>query len=179
METFTRFLYEFLSQFFSGIITILKGIGTGIGQIFDFKSYQMILDAYKNDLSMPEWILVGIAILCLVLLVGMVLLLIYLLIRKYLKFRKQAINQDELLEEVASLNGQVASLVKEKEDILAMKVSQLGLKPGEDPTVEMKEEKEEQGENGIRFAKLNTIDEEYKTYKIKDYGNSFTLPELC
>ena len=179
METFTRFLYEFLSQFFSGIITILKGIGTGIGQIFDFKSYQMILDAYKNDLSMPEWILVGIAILCLVLLVGMVLLLIYLLIRKYLKFRKQAINQDELLEEVASLNGQVASLVKEKEDILAMKVSQLGLKPGEDPTVEMEEEKEEQGENGIRFAKLNTIDEEYKTYKIKDYGNSFTLPELC
>ena len=179
METFTRFLYEFLSQFFSGIITILKGIGTGIGQIFDFKSYQMILDAYKNDLSMPEWILVGIAILWLVLLVGRVLLLIYLLIRKYLKFRKQAINQDELLEEVASLNGQVASLVKEKEDILAMKVSQLGLKPGEDPTVEMKEEKEEQGENGIRFAKLNTIDEEYKTYKIKDYGNSFTLPELC
>ena len=179
METFTRFLYEFLSQFFSGIITILKGIGTGIGQIFDFKSYQMILDAYKNDLSMPEWILVGIAILCLVLLVGMVLLLIYLLIRKYLKFRKQAINQDELLEEVASLNGQVASLVKEKEDILAMKVSHLGIKPGEDPTVEMKEEKEEQGENGIRFAKLNTIDEEYKTYKIKDYGNSFTLPELC
>ena len=161
------------------LITILKGIGTGIGQIFDFKSYQMILDAYKNDLSMPEWILVGIAILCLVLLVGMVLLLIYLLIRKYLKFRKQAINQDELLEEVASLNGQVASLVKEKEDILAMKVSQLGLKPGEDPTVEMEEEKEEQGENGIRFAKLNTIDEEYKTYKIKDYGNSFTLPELC
>lgn len=179
METFTRFLYEFLSQFFSGIITILKGIGTGIGQIFDFKSYQMILDAYKNDLSMPEWILVGIAILCLVLLVGMVLLLIYLLIRKYLKFRKQAINQDELLEEVASLNGQVASLVKEKEDILAMKVSQLGLKPGEDPTVEVGEEKEEQGENGIRFAKLNTIDEEYKNYKVKNYGNSFTLPELC
>ena len=179
METFTRFLYEFLSQFFSGIITILKGIGTGIGQIFDFKSYQMILDAYKNDLSMPEWILVGIAILCLVLLVGMVLLLIYLLIRKYLKFRKQAINQDELLEEVASLNGQVASLVKEKEDILAMKVSQLGLKPGEDPTVEVGEEKEEQGENGIRFAKLNTIDEEYKNYKAKNYGNSFTLPELC
>ena len=43
METFTRFLYEFLSQFFSGIITILKGFGTGIGQIFDIKSYQNIL----------------------------------------------------------------------------------------------------------------------------------------
>lgn len=28
METFTRFLYEFLAQFFSGLITILKGIVT-------------------------------------------------------------------------------------------------------------------------------------------------------
>ena len=130
METFTRFLYEFLSQFFSGIITILKGFASGIGQIFEMKSYQNILDMYKEDLSMPEWVLVVIAILCVVMIVVLVIVLIYLLIRKYLKFRKQAINQDELLDEIASLNTQVASLVKEKEDILAMKVSQLGLKPG-------------------------------------------------
>ena len=45
METFTRFLYEFLSQFFSGLGTILSGIGQGLGQIFDIKSYQTILEA--------------------------------------------------------------------------------------------------------------------------------------
>ena len=50
METFTRFFYEFLSQFFSGLITIVKAIGTGIGQIFDINSYKSILEAYKNDL---------------------------------------------------------------------------------------------------------------------------------
>ncbi len=179
METFSKFLYEFLKQFFSGAITIIRAIGTGLQQTFDMKSYQEILNTYKGDFSMPEWALVVISILCIAIFVGLIIALIYLLFRKYVKFRRKAIDQDELLEEVASLNGQVASLVKEKEDILAMKVSQLGLKPGEDPTVEMEEEKEEQGENGIRFAKLNTIDEEYKTYKIKDYGNSFTLPELC
>ena len=43
MDTFTRFLYEFLSQFFSGIMIALKGIGTGFVQIFDIKSYQNIL----------------------------------------------------------------------------------------------------------------------------------------
>ena len=42
-----------------------------------------------------------------------------------------AIEKEELLDEVANLNNQVATLVKEKEDILAMKVSQLGLKPDE------------------------------------------------
>ena len=40
MDTFTRFLYEFLSQFFSGFLTILKGFENGIKQIFDIKSYQ-------------------------------------------------------------------------------------------------------------------------------------------
>ena len=181
METFTRFLYEFLSQFFSGIITILKGFASGIGQIFEMKSYQNILDMYKEDLSMPEWVLVVIAILCVVMIVVLVIVLIYLLIRKYLKFRKQAINQDELLDEIASLNTQVASLVKEKEDILAMKVSQLGLKPGE-PSEEVTQGQEDDGAANnpdIRFSKLDQIDQEYANYKTKDYGNSFTLPELC
>ena len=77
METFTRFLYEFLSQFFSGLMTMLSGIGNGIKQIFDINSYRMILEAYKNDLSMPEWILVGVAIFSVILLIGLILLLIY------------------------------------------------------------------------------------------------------
>ena len=68
--------------------------------------------------------------------VALVIGLIYLLIRKYLKFRKEAIEQEQLLDEVANLNGQVANLMKEKEDILAMKVSQLGLKPDESPTID-------------------------------------------
>lgn len=181
METFTRFLYEFLSQFFSGIITILKGIGTGVGQIFDIKSYQNILDVYKNDLSMPEWALVVMSVLLILIFIALVIALIYLLIRKYLKFRKKAINQDELLDEVASLNSQVARLVKEKEDILAMKVSQLGLKPGESPTetTEGQGEEETVDNPDIRFSKLDQIDKQYANYKTKDYGNSFTLPELC
>ena len=180
METFTRFLYEFLTQFFSGVVTILKGFGTGIAQIFDIKSYQTILETYKDDLSIPEWALVIISILSILILLVLIVVLIYLLIRKYLKFRRQAINQDELLEEVASLNGQVASLVKEKEEILAMKVSQLGLKPGESPTEETAEEQGDVATNpDIRFSKLAQIDEDYANYKTKDYGNTFTLPELC
>ena len=138
------------------------------------------MQAYKNDLSAPEWVLVIIAILLILVFVGLGIALIYLLFRKYFKFRKQAIKQEEMLEEVAELNRKVHTLAKEKEDILAMKVSQLGLKPGEANTIETSEEgNDEEGENGIRFAKLHQIDEQYKNYKIKDYGNSFTLPELC
>ncbi len=179
METFTRFLYEFLNQFFSGIGTMFKGIGDGFVQLFNIGRYQEILEHYKDDFSIPEWILVVIAIGLLVLFIVLIFALLYFLLRKYLRFRKAAIEQDELLEEVANLNGKVATLMKEKDEILAMKVSQLGLKPGESAEEEPKEEEEDLGNTGIRFAKLNSIDEEFKDYKIKNYGNNFTLPELC
>ena len=181
MDTFTRFLYEFLSQFFSGIMIALKGIGTGIVQIFNIKSYQNILDAYKDDLSLPEWALVIASIFCILVLIVLIFVLIYLLIRKYLKFRKQAVKQDDLMEEIASLNNKVANLVEEKEKILAMKVSQLGLKPGESTEEDTKENVQEDSSVNpdIRFSKLALIDEEFASYKNKDYGNSFSLPELC
>ena len=182
VETFTKFLYEFLSQIFLGFSSIIKGFTTGISQIFDIKSYQNMIDTYKADLSMPEWILVVIAILFVVIFIGLIIALIYLLIRKYLKFRKQAINEDELLDEVAYLNGQVASLMKEKEEILAMKVSQLGLRPGESPKEDVAKQQgdEDSATNpDIRFSKLDQIDKEYENYESIDYGNNFTLPELC
>lgn len=181
METFTRFLYEFLAQFFSGIQTIITGIVKGVAQLADIGAYAEIISNYKNDLSMPEWLMVGVAILALVLVYGMVIGLIVLLCRKYIRFRKKVVEQESLLDEIAMLNNQVTSLVKEKEKILAMKVSQLGLKPGEsDEEDEVQTEKKEEDTNtGIRFSKLNEIDIEYEKYKIKNYGNNFTLPELC
>ena len=66
---------------------------------------------------------------------------------------------------------------------MAMKVSQLGLKPDESETLELNEEQDKkdevlkQGES--RFSKLSQIDLEYKDYKLEDYHNTFTLPELC
>ena len=179
MDTFTRFLYEFLNQFFSGFIEMFKGIGAGLAQAFNFKSYQDILNTYKDDLSMPEWLLVGISIALLIIFVAAIILLVYFLFRKYFKFRKTSIEKDQLLDEVANLNNKVASLVKEKEDILAMKVSQLGLKPGESPVEENAQEEPIDPSKESRFAKLTEIDEEYKNYRVKNYGDSFTLPELC
>ena len=129
---------------------------------------------------MPEWLMVGIAILAMLLVYGMAILLVVLLIKKYFKFRKKAIEQDSLLDEIATLNNKVGTLMKEKEEILAMKVSQLGLKPNESATEEPEEVKTEEDVNtGIRFSKLNEIDQEFANYKIKNYGNNFTLPELC
>lgn len=178
MDTFFRFLYEFLSQFFNGLKLIVMGLFNGIVKIFDFKAYLDIVNYYKNDFNMPEWLLVGLAILVMIIVLGLIVLGIYFLIRKYVRIRKTLVDQESLLEEVSTLNSKVATLMKEKEDILAMKVSKLGLKPDEADTEEVSENEGTDKNTEIRFPKLYEVDEKYKDYKIVNYNNTFDLPQL-
>lgn len=179
MDTFFRFLYEFLSQFFSGLNSIVMGLINGIGKIFDFKAYLNIVNYYKNDFNMPEWFLVGLAILIMIIVLGLIFLGGYFLLRKYIRIRKSLVDQESLLEEVSTLNSKVATLMKEKEDILAMKVSKLGLRPDEDDTEKISEDNEITDKNTeIRFPKLYEVDEKFKDYKVVNYNNSFDLPQL-
>lgn len=178
MDTFFRFLYEFLSQFFNGLKLIVMGLFNGIVKIFDFKAYLDIVNYYKNDFNMPEWLLVGLAILVMIIVLGLIFLGIYFLIRKYVRIRKTLVDQESLLEEVSTLNSKVATLMKEKEDILAMKVSKLGLKPDEADTEEVSENEVTDKNIEIRFPKLYEVDEKYKDYKIVNYNNTFDLPQL-
>ena len=184
MDTFLKFIYEFLSQFFNGILSIFLGIWEGICKMFNIKSYMEITNRYKGDFSTGEWVLFAIVILVVLFLLACIIGLIVYLIRKYIRFRKTIVEQESMLEEVSELNNKVASLMKEREDILAMKVSQMGLSPGESATEEIKEESEEGDDStvdkrtDIRFAKLHDVDIKYKDYKIQNYNNTFTLPEL-
>ena len=182
METLTRFLYEFLSKFFSGIGMAIQGILNGLNSMFNIPGYIQIINEYKEDLSMSEWLLVGLAIACIVLIIALVIALIYLFIKKYIKITKKAVDQEKLMTEIADLNDRVVDLVKEKEEILAMKVSQLGLRPGESSTISRSSgefDKIEDDIDGVRFPKLNAVDNEYTNYKVRNYGNDFTLKELC
>lgn len=184
MDLFVRFLYDFLSLFFGGLKKIFLGIFIGIKDLFNLKSYYEVIKWYSEDLSTTEWILVILAALCVLIILGTIIFLVYLLIRKYIRLRKSLVEQEELLEEVANLNRDVLKLTQEKDKILAMKVSQLGLKPNESNIEdidgingESNNEMLKEGES--RFSKLSLIDEEYKDYVVEDYHNTFTLPELC
>ena len=182
MDTFVRFLYEFVNQTVSGILMIFKGLIDGIKQMFNIKQYTEVIRNYYADFSAPEWVLAIISIVFVMIFLGMIVFLALFLIRKYTKLRKPVIDQEALLDEVATLNKKVANLSREKDEILAMKVSQLGLKPFESATEETgKESGEEEADPSVtqRFAKLSLIDMEYANYKVQNYGNSFDLPEFC
>ena len=185
MDTFLRFLYEFVNNIVSGLYAIASGLFEGLKQILNFTTFYNLVTSYKNDFTGPEWVLVAITILFMIVLYGGVLFLIIFSVRKILK-KIKPVSKGALLSEVEDLNKKVLKLSKEKDEILAMKVSQLGLKPGESleepeqaDEVQNTEDEGTIGETGIRFSKLNLIDMEYADYKIKNYGNSFDLPELC
>ena len=186
MDTFLRFLYELVNQIVTGIYVIFSGLINGLKQMFNFPLFYNLVTQYKNDFTGPEWVLVGLTILFMIVFYGGIIFLVIFLIRKIVK-RLKPINKTALLNEVEELNKQVIQLSREKDEILEMKVSQMGLKPDESPIDEKAlatangasdGEDEAKGENGIRFSKLNLIDMEYADYKIKNYGNTFDLPEL-
>lgn len=118
--------------------------------------------------------------LVVVLLAILVLLLykLFLSIRKRIHKRRVELDNEDLMGEIASLNRQVAELIDEKSKILAMKVSQLGLRPGEELPGESGESAAPgEGEAG-RFPKLNYVDESYAEPQDFTWEDDITLPEL-
>ena len=132
MNTFFRFFYEFTSIFIEGFISIFEGIGKGFVKMFGFNEYAKVIDSYKDHFTGGDWIFVVLSILCLVAIVLLIGFLIFFIIKKIIRRATTNISKDELLEEVANLNEQVVKLMKEKEELMAMKVSLLGFKPGEE-----------------------------------------------
>ena len=194
MDTFTRFLYEFLSQFFLGVKTIFIGLVEGIKTIFNVNTYIKIIQNYKQDFTGPEWVLVAVGILMLLAVVGIIAAIIIILVKKYIKFRRRVADEEDLLIQVNKLSNEVTDLIKEKEELLAMVVAQKGLKPagataggGDIAMDSVSNIDEEEGDENAeldpevdsRFSKLTEVDAEYARYKQKDYKNNFDLPQFC
>ena len=88
METYTRFLYEFLDQFFSGFKEIFVGLWNGIINIFNIPEYYNIIKHYQEDFSMSEWTLTGLAIIAILVVVGSAIGMLVFFLRKSAKWRK-------------------------------------------------------------------------------------------
>ncbi len=190
METYGRFLFEFLSQFFSGFGDIFGGLWNGIVNIFNLPRYWGIIQHYASDFQISEWLLTGLAIIFMLIIIGGIIGIIIFFLKRHFKWRKKMVNQEELLKQIDTLNGQVEELVDEKLKLLNMKSPELGVNPngisaGLDKMALAAAQSEANNEEQIdpnsqsRFSKLTMIDEEFAKYKQKDYHNSFTLPEFC
>ena len=112
MNTFIRFFYEFISIFFDGIVMIFKGLFEGIGKMFNFGEYARLISNYNGNFNTGEKILVAISIIVLVIVVLLLIFLLVMFIRKLMRKADLDLDKDEMLNEIADLNTQVAKLMK-------------------------------------------------------------------
>lgn len=162
MTGFTQFYIRFLEQLWNNICYFFATIGDLIARIF-YKDwaingyYQLFIEnsATWNILDYVAFIFVLIVNIGFV---ALIVFLVFLLLKRYVRFARKEIDKDTLVEEVSLLNQKVVELIDEKNKILAMRVSQIGVgTPGlldyeGIPTSKKKREDES------RFSKLIEVD---------------------
>ena len=192
MAGFLDWFFAFLTTMIDGIWMIFSGIFGGIFKIFNIVDYMSQFNNYKGGFGVIDWIL---AIFSFVLVIGIWGIIIYLSIlgiRKYIRFRRSAVGNEDLLEEVATLHRDVLKLTKEREKLLALKIGQTDVDISEldyilsddgeerEAVGEEDDREEIEGEEILpRFYKLDSIDQKYLSYEAPEYRQDFTLQDLC
>ena len=190
------FLYGFLTWFKSffghmldGFLMIFKGLVFGIGQIFDFTYYFRIWAEESVNFGVLDWILSVLAFILTFAVWAGVIFLIVLGIRKFIRFRKSLVGNEDLLEEISDLHRDVLRLTEEKERIMQLKVTQAGLsyeqlkRMFEDEFKQVEEAMDgvesALPEEGRRFVRLSAVDDKYAYVEAPDYVTRMTLQEIC
>ena len=198
MNGFLKWFFVFISEMLKGFGMIFKGIGNGIVQIFNIKNYINIFKSYSTDFSVVSWILAILSIVIVIAIYVLVAFIIVLIVRKYVRFRHSIVSNEDLLEEISSLQRQVLKMTKEKDEIMAMKVAQMGLPVSgglslADGTMAYQGgeggapsgEGEVNVEDGViqtgdrRFSRLIEVDSFYRNYTPPEYDNEIDLPGIC
>ncbi|MDD4000731.1 MAG: hypothetical protein PHX62_07565 [Bacilli bacterium] len=166
MVEFSRFYINFIKELLNNIGNFFKAVFKAIADFFynDLKGYiHSFLVSLKN-FEIVDWIIAILVLLInLVFIIFLVIRLVQIL-RRYIHFSKREVEKDELLEEISLLNQKTMELIEEKNKILAMKVSNLGLTPGQYDEEEDGDEDSDEKKPEIesRFSKLIEVDQEYE-----------------
>ncbi len=194
MNGFLKWFFAFMSEMLQGYAMMFSGIGNGFLKVFNIKMYIELFKTYSTEFTTASWILSILAIIIVIAIYLLVLLLIIMAIRKYIRFRHSIVSNEDLLEEITVLQRRVMKMAKEKDEIMAMKVAQMGggaIAPGLSLTAEELEGEQAEniqqaaGEDGMvitndrRFSKLYEVDLFYKNYTPPQYDDSITLEEIC
>ena len=196
MNGFLKWFFAFISLMLQGFAEIFLGFGRGIKQIFNIPAYIAQFKQYSNEFSVVSWILAVISLIIVIAIYVLITVIIIMAVRKYLRFRHSIVSNEDLLEEISLLQQRVMKLMKEKDEIMALKVTQMGLAPsgvlsvGEGAAALPGSEAQEAGgapaiaEDGVvqttdrRFSKLIEVDNFYANYQPPEYENDVTLKDI-
>ena len=199
MDGFLSWFFDFMTTMLGGVWRAISNFFVGLFQIVNFPVYIGQLKRYAPGFSALDWILTVLVILLTYVFWAALVFLIVLLVRKYVRFRRSIVGDEDLLEEIADLHRDVMRLTREKEHILALQAgrgaldqirltelaekaketeAQAATAAGSDPAA--RHEGQEAGQAVVhRFSRLSAVDERYLHYTPPVYDDSMSLPELC
>lgn len=134
MSEFFKMVYEVVSLILYTIVNDVASIFKAIAHMFIFawKDYWALFVKYSYGYNGGQWILAIIfALIIIAIPVSLILFLVFR-IKHYRGIRQSRFLNRDLVLEINALNHQVEDLISEKNKIMAMKVSQLGLSPDDD-----------------------------------------------
>lgn len=197
MNAFFNYVYEFIVWIAQNIWSAIKGIGQAIVRIFDIEHYSQLFDSYKGKFGTGGWIMAVITHLLIAVILFMGAYLIIRFIKRLLTFRRPIKENEDLKDEVTRLKHEMLKLTYERDKILALQVSNLGIEVdkkllnGEEPIDEENLEEtaketenvveEEEDTSQYRFGRLVGVDRFYNSnkYKKPEYNDDINLEDIC
>ena len=183
MVEFSRYYIEFLRTFFSNIWLFLTRLWEAFSNLLvhDIIGYFEYLINSSNKFNLLDWITEVVVLIINLAFITFVVLRAIQLFRKYIRFTRREIEKDSLLEEISMLNVKTAELIDEKNKILAIKVGTASGYAEKEGEFGLKDSDKKKTVAPSRFAKLISVDEEYKTKItsiVMEPEDMVTLPEL-
>lgn len=193
MNSFFYYFYTVMEHIISSFMQIMYAIWNFLVALFDIPYYIDVLKTYQGELTPAGWVCVVIVHILVAIMIALTVFLLYKGFVVLFRFKVPVIEYEKMKDEVVRLNREVLKTQYEKDKILAMKVSEMGMKVNADILPENDLPALEEGEQVIpqnvqeasvnaeyRFPRLSGVDEYFKTsYIAPTYDNTVTLEELC
>ena len=175
MSIYSEFFTKFMEPIFGGIANIFKELFVNLVNMLNILNYIEIVSNYKEHLASGFGLVILIfSILFLLFLFFVIALIIVKIIKRYLRYRRNLKKEDQLIEEIDSLNNEIIKLKSQNSKFaeLANESGDIELDENGKPVNQLKE-----GES--RFFKLSNIDKKYEDYVPEPITNNFTLEGYC
>ncbi len=191
MNAFFYYFYTMMEHVIELFMEVVYAIWNLLVGLVDIPYYVSIFRTYKGELTPAGWVCVILVHILIALMIVLILYLIYRGLRVALRFKVPVVEYERMKDEVVRLNREVLKMTYEKDKILAMKVSELGMPVNEDLLEGVKADLGDSDENAesevntvevsdFRFPRLSGVDEYFRTeYVAPEYDDTISLEELC
>lgn len=166
MVEFARYYIDFIRELFTNIGKFFGRIFQTFADFFfnDIVFYMQQFVSNSRFFNLLDWIAAILVILINLAFISFLGIRFFQLLKKYLRFAKNEIEKEYLLEEIALLSQRAVELVDEKNKILALKMESFGMNPelfqARDDEGQAQLDKLKQDEPS-RFVKLISVDNKY------------------